>query len=133
MLRPRPHPIPASRGSVTSFPGHVCGKPPLDSSGESPLALAGNGDVFAAPGTRAFLAAARHRAGNFVGIDTAIGGGGSKFPRLAVGAGSIGAAFLAPGEALVDAVAVGLVGDDEDAAVGGSSRGDDEEPAGQKC
>ena len=29
------------------------------------------------------------------------------------------AAFLAPGEALVDAIAVGLVGDDEDAAVGG--------------
>ena len=35
----------------------------------------------------------------------------------------MGAAFLAPGEALVDAVAVGLVGDDEDAAVGGSGRG----------
>ena len=30
----------------------------------------------------------------------------------------MGAAFLAPGQALVDAVAVSLVGDDEDAAVG---------------
>ena len=30
----------------------------------------------------------------------------------------MGAAFLALGEALVDAIAVGLVGDDEDAAVG---------------
>ena len=35
----------------------------------------------------------------------------------------MGAAFLALGEALVDAIAVGLVGDDEDAAVGGSGRG----------
>ena len=44
----------------------------------------------------------------------------------------MGAAFLALGEALVDAVAVGLVGDDEDAAVGGSGRGGEEEHAGQK-
>ena len=35
----------------------------------------------------------------------------------------MGAAFLALGEALVDAVAVGLVGDDEDAAVGEGGRG----------
>jgi hypothetical protein len=34
----------------------------------------------------------------------------------------MGAAFLAPGEALVDAIAVRLVGDDEDAAVGESGR-----------
>ncbi len=37
----------------------------------------------------------------------------------------MGAAFLALGEALVDAVAVGLVGDDENAAVGrGGGRGE---------
>ncbi len=30
----------------------------------------------------------------------------------------MGAAFVAPGEALVDAVAIGLVGNDENAAVG---------------
>ena len=30
MLRPRPHPIAASRGSVTSFPGRRCGKPAPD-------------------------------------------------------------------------------------------------------
>ena len=30
----------------------------------------------------------------------------------------MGAAFVAPRQALVDAIAVGLVGDDEDAAVG---------------
>ena len=34
----------------------------------------------------------------------------------------MGAAFVAPGEALVDAIAVGLVGDDEDAAVGRTRR-----------
>ena len=44
----------------------------------------------------------------------------------------MGAAFLAPGEALVDAVAVGLVGDDEDAAVGRCSRGGEQEHTGQK-
>jgi hypothetical protein len=27
VLRPRPHSIPASQGSVTSFPGRPCGKP----------------------------------------------------------------------------------------------------------
>jgi hypothetical protein len=52
---------------------------PLDSSGESPSALAGDGDVFAAPGTGAFLAAA-NRIGHLVGIDSTVGGGGSKFP-----------------------------------------------------
>ena len=44
----------------------------------------------------------------------------------------MGAAFLAPGEALVDAVAVRLVGDDEDAAVGGSGRGGEQEGTGQE-
>ena len=43
----------------------------------------------------------------------------------------MGAAFLSPGKALVDAIAVGLIGDDEDAAVGGSRRcGEQEERAG---
>ena len=59
-----------------------------------------------------------NRAGDFVGIDAPIGRGLGEIPRLAIGAGGMGAAFLAPGEALVDAVAVGLVGDDENAAVG---------------
>ena len=44
----------------------------------------------------------------------------------------MGAAFLAPGEALVDAVAVGLVGNDEDAAVGGSGRGGKQEGTGRE-
>ncbi len=43
------------------------------------------------------------------------------------------AAFVALGEAFVDAVAVGLVGDDEDAAVGGSGReGGNKEAAGKE-
>ena len=42
------------------------------------------------------------------------------------------AAFFALGEALVDAVAVGLVGDDENAAVGRRRRRGEEERTGQK-
>ena len=45
----------------------------------------------------------------------------------------MGAAFLALGEALVDAVAVGLVGDDEDPAVGDSGRRGEKEHAGYEC
>jgi len=44
----------------------------------------------------------------------------------------VGAAFFAPGEAFIDAVTIGLVGNDEDAAVGGSGRGGEQEPPGQK-
>lgn len=60
------------------------------------------------------------RAGDFVRIDAAEGGRLREFARLAIGAGGMHAAFLALGEALIDAVAVGLIGDDEDAAVGES-------------
>jgi hypothetical protein len=45
----------------------------------------------------------------------------------------MGAALVAPGEALVDAVTVRLVGDDEDAAVGGSRRGGKQEGTGNEC
>ncbi len=45
----------------------------------------------------------------------------------------MGAAFLALGEALVDAIAVGLIGNDEDAAVGGSRRSGEQECAGNEC
>ncbi len=41
------------------------------------------------------------------------------------------AAFLALGEALVDPVAVGLIFDNENAAVGQCRRGGEEERAGQ--
>ena len=45
------------------------------------LALAGNGDIFAATGAGTDVAAiARNRGGELVGIDPAIGGGLCKFP-----------------------------------------------------
>ena len=45
----------------------------------------------------------------------------------------MGAAFVTLGEALVDAVAIGLIGHDEDAAVGGSGReGGNKEAAGKE-
>lgn len=45
----------------------------------------------------------------------------------------MGAAFIALGEALVDAVAVGLVGNDEDAAVGRGGGSGEKECAGNEC
>ena len=44
----------------------------------------------------------------------------------------MGAAFLSPGEALVDAIAVSLVGNDENAAIGEGSRSGDQEGAGRE-
>ena len=44
----------------------------------------------------------------------------------------MGAAFFAPGEAFIDAVTIGLVGDDENAAVGGGGRGGEQEDTGQE-
>ena len=43
------------------------------------------------------------------------------------------AAFVAPGQALVDAIAVGLVGDDEDAAVGQRGGRGEKEQGGKIC
>jgi hypothetical protein len=45
----------------------------------------------------------------------------------------MGAAFIALGEALVDAVAIGLVVNDENAAVGGSGRCGEKECTSNKC
>src|SRR4051812_31871421 len=44
----------------------------------------------------------------------------------------MGAAFVAVGQALVDAIAVGLIGDNEDAAIGEGSRCGEQERAGQE-
>ena len=44
----------------------------------------------------------------------------------------MGAAFLTSGEALIDAIAISLVGNDKDAAVGASGRGGKQESAGQE-
>ena len=98
-----------------------------------PSALAGDGDEFIAAGMMAIAGGRRRdRAGDFVRIDAAIGGGLGKIPGLAIGAGGMGAAFLASGEALVDPVAIRLVGDDEDTAVGRRRRRGEQEHAGQE-
>ncbi len=44
----------------------------------------------------------------------------------------MGAAFFAPGEAFIHAVTIGLVGDDENAAVGGGDRGTEQGDTGQE-
>jgi hypothetical protein len=95
--------------------------------------LAGDGDVFVAARTRAAIAGRfGNRPGDFIGIDAPVGRGLGKIPRLAIGPCGVRTAFLAPGEALVDAVAIGLVGDDEYPAVGKCRRGGHHERAGQK-
>ena len=71
--------------------------------------------------------------GDVVGVDAPVGRGLDEIPRLAVGAGGMGAAFVAPGEALVDAVAVRPVGDDEHTAVGRCNGGGGHENTGQNC
>ena len=45
----------------------------------------------------------------------------------------MGAAFVALGQALIDAVAVGLIGDDEDATVGMRGRDHEQKSANQEC
>ena len=98
------------------------------------LPLTGDGDVFVATGTRAGIAGRfGNRPGYFIWIDAPIGRGLGEVARLAIGPCGMRPAFLAPGEALVDTVAVGLVGDDEYAAVGGCRRRGHNEYAGQKC
>ena len=96
------------------------------------LALASNGDVFIATGRAAVLAGLRDRAGYFVGVDPPIGHGLGEVPRLAIGMGGMGATFLALRQALVDAIAVRLIGDDENATVGPCHRPREEGKTGQK-
>ena len=94
--------------------------------------MAGNGDVFVAAGMAAVRARLGNRAGDFIGVDAPIGRSLDEIVRLAIGAGGMRATFFALGEALVDAVTVGLVGDDENTAVGCGGRCGEEENTGQK-
>jgi len=80
----------------------------------------------------AIFARLRNRAGDFVRIDPAVRRSLREIPRPTVGQGGMGAALLAFGQALVDPVAVGLVGDDENPAVGPRYRPGKERQAGQK-
>ena len=70
-------------------------------------------------------------AGDLVGIDAAVRYGLGEIPLLAIGARGMRPALVAPGEALVDAITVGLVGDNEDAGVGEGGGGGDDKCAGQ--
>ena len=94
--------------------------------------MAGNGDVFIATGMVAVAGGLGNRSGDFIRIDTPVGRGLGELPRLAIGARGMGAAFFALGQALVDAIAIGLVGDNENAALGGRCRRGEEERTDQK-
>ena len=95
--------------------------------------MAGDGDVLIATGVVAAAAdGLGYRSRDFVRVDTPVGRGLGELPRLAIGAGRMRATFFALGQALVDAIAVRLVGDDEDAALGGRRRRGKEERTGQK-
>ena len=96
------------------------------------LALAGNGNIFVAAGMVAVVAGFGNRTGYFIGVDAPIGGSLREIPRLAVGLGGVGAAFLAFGEALIDAVTIRLIGNDEDATIGPRRRPSQNGQAGQK-
>ena len=89
-------------------------------AGIESLTLASNGDVFIATSVAAVFARLGNRAGYFIGVNAAVGGSLGEIPRLAIGLGGMGAAFLALGEALVDAIAVRLVGNDENPTIGPS-------------
>ena len=94
--------------------------------------MTGNGDVFVATRTAAVTARLGNRAGDFIGGDPPIGRSLGEFARPAIGQGGMRAAFFTLGEALVDAVAIGLIGNDENPAVGPSCRPGKERHAGQE-
>ena len=81
-------------------------------------ALAGDRDVFTAAGTAAMFVFLGHRASDLIRVNPPIRRGLCEIPRLAIGLCGVGAALLAPRQALIDPVGVRLVGDNEDAAVG---------------
>ena len=105
---------------------------PVATAKASSLALAGNGDVFDATDMGAIAAWLGNRAGYFVGVYPPVGRRLGEIPRLAIGMGGVGATFVASGQALVDAISVGLVGDDENAAVRQCRRAGEEAKTGEK-
>ena len=65
----------------------------------------------------------RDGSSHFIRINTPIGGGLEEFARLTIRPGGMRAAFFALSQALVDAVAIRLVGNDEHAAIGSGNSG----------
>ncbi len=94
--------------------------------------MTGNGDVFIATGMVAAADGLGNRSRDFVRVDTPKGRSLGEIPGLAIGPGGMRAAFFALGETLIDTITVRLVGDDENAAFGGSRRRCKEERTGQK-
>ncbi len=95
------------------------------------LSLAGNRDVLAAAGMgAAFPGRRRNRAGDLRRVDPMIRRGLCEIPRLAIGAGGVRATPVAVGQALIDAIAIRLVGDDERPAVRKRCGGGTEQEAG---
>ena len=96
--------------------------------------MAGDGDVFVAARPRAVVRGAPwNRTGDLIRVDPSVCRGFGKIARLAIGPRGMFPATLAFCEALVDAIAVGLIGNDEYPAVGGCRRPGHREYAGQKC
>ena len=82
------------------------------------LAVADDGDEIVAFGPfAAARTAVRNGAGDVVTVDFAVARGLGKLMRLAIGVGRRRAAFVAGRQATVDAIAVGIVGDDEHLSV----------------
>jgi len=85
------------------------------------LALAGDGDIFGAAAETAAFAGFDHRSGHFIGLDPTERSSLGEVVRLAIGSRHRRPAAFALGEAQIDAVTVGLVGDNKDPAVGRSA------------
>src|ERR1041384_600640 len=83
-------------------------------------------EVFAA--SRARAVARGNRSGDLTALDLAKRFGRRKRLGLTVGRRNRGAARLAARKAAVDAVAVRMIGDDEDAAIGEGRRGENQGP-----
>src|SRR4051794_527556 len=76
-----------------------------------------NGDELLADAAAAGIVGHRNGSGDVVLVDLVERGGLGELARLAIGGRGRRAAMRAGGEAPVDAVAVGRVGDDEDASL----------------
>ena len=92
-------------------------------------ALTGNRDEFAVGAAGRRRDSTRH----FIRIDAAVTRGLREFAGLAIGPGGMGTALLALGEAFVDTIAIGLIGNDENAAVRKGFRRNNHANAGNQC
>jgi hypothetical protein len=102
-------------------------------AGADGLPLAGNRDVFVAARPTAIVARLGNRAGYLIRVNSPVGRGLGEIPRLAIGMSGVGAAFVAPGEALIDAVAVRRIGNDKNASIGPDRRSREQKNTGQNC